>query len=87
MSKKKLEQGLGGLLASATPQEQEQPETKKQTYNYQTVCYNLHPDLVENIKRVAKYEGKESNEVVTDALRFYFAQWKPVPQEKPKLIL
>ena len=86
MSKKKkqVEQGLGGLLASATPQEQ---ETKKQAHNYVTVCYNIHPDLAENIKRVAKYEGKKANVVVSDALRFYFAQWKPVPQEKPKLIL
>lgn len=86
MSKKKLEQGLGELLASATPQEQEQEPTK-QTHNYETVCYNLHPDLVENIRRVAKYEGKRANIVVSDALRFYFAQWKPIPQEKPKLIL
>ena len=77
---------MDALLASATPQEQEQ-EPKRQTANYQTVCYNLHPDLVENIKRVAKYEGKKANVVVSDALRFYFAQWKPVPQEKPKLIL
>lgn len=75
---------MDGLLASAAPQEQEQ---QKQTYNYQTVCYNLHPDLVENIRRVAKYEGKKANVVVSDALRFYFAQWKPIPQEKPKLIL
>ena len=84
MSKKKLEQGLGGLLASTAPQEQ---EPAKQTYNYQTVCYNLHPDLVENIRRVAKYEGKRANIVVSDALRFYFAQWKPIPQEKPTLLL
>lgn len=86
MSKKKLEQGLGELLAAATPQEQDSQDGK-QTYNYQTVCYNLHPDLVDNIKKVAKYEGKRANEVVTDALRFYFAQWKPIPQEKPTLTL
>lgn len=85
MSKKKLEQGLDELLAAATPQEQ--PQDERQTYNYQTVCYNLHPDLVDNIKKVAKYEGKRANEVVTDALRFYFAQWKPIPQEKPTLAL
>lgn len=83
MSKKKLEQGVGALLASATPQEQ---ETEKQTHNYVTVCYNIHPDLAENIKRVAKYEGKRANVVVSDALRFYFEHWKPIPQEKPTLL-
>lgn len=84
MSKKKLEQGLGGLLASTAPQEQ---EPAKQTYNYQTVCYNLHPDLVENIKKVAQYEGKRANAVVSDALTYYFKHWKPVSQEPPTLII
>lgn len=86
MSKKKLEQGLTGLLATPTPQEPEQ-ETAPKGKKYETACWNLHPNDIENVKRIAKYEGKRVNAVVTEALRFYFRQWKPVPQEKPTLIL
>ena len=88
MSKKnKIEQGLNGLLATPTPQEQE-PETKQQAPGKtQAVCWNLSPDDIENVRRIAKYEGKRANAVVTDALRMYFKQWKPVQQEKPTLIL
>lgn len=86
MSKKKLEMGLSGLLATPTPQEQEPETPAKAPAKYETVCWNLHPNDIENVRRIAKYEGKRANAVVTDALRFYFAQWQPVPQEKPTLL-
>ena len=79
MSKKnKIEQGLNSLLATATPQEPEQEqETKQQApAKYKAVCWNLSPDDIENVRRIAKFEGKRANAVVTDALRFYFAQWQ-----------
>ena len=87
MSKKKLQQGFDGLLANpeqeqgATPQEQEQTTAK-----YQTICWNLPPNEIENVKRIAKYEGKRANAVVSDALRYYFKHWKPIPQETPTLL-
>lgn len=84
MSNKKLEQGLNGLLATPTPQEPKQ-ETK-QGKQYETVCWNLPPNDIENVKRIAKYEGKRINAVVSEALNFYFDNWKPVPQEKPTLL-
>lgn len=87
MSKKKLEMGLSGLLATPTPQEQAKAETQEKTpAKYESVCWNLHPNDIENVRRIAQYEGKRINAVVTDALRFYFANWKPVPQEKPTLL-
>lgn len=85
MSKKKLEQGLNGLLATPTPQEPEQ-ETAQQGKKYETACWNLHPNDIENVRRIAKYEGKRVNAVVTEALRMYFRQWKPIPQEAPELL-
>lgn len=89
MSKKKLEQGLNGLLATPTPQEQAPTEAQgtKNEPKTEPICWNLHPNDIENVRRIAKYEGKRANAVVTEALRFYFRQWKPVPQEKPTLIL
>ena len=87
MSKKKLEQGLSGLLATPTQQEQEQAATpEKAKVKYETVCWNLHPNDIENVRRIAKYEGRRVNSVVTEALRLYFSQWKPVPQEQPTLL-
>ena len=50
------------------------------------VCWNLNPKDVENVKKIARYEGKRDNEVVTEALRMYFNQWKPIPQEQPTLL-
>lgn len=87
MSKKKLEMGLSGLLATPTPQEQAKAEQQeKKPAKYENVCWNLHPNDIENVRRIAQYEGKRINAVVTDALRFYFANWKPVPQEEPTLL-
>lgn len=86
MSKKKLEQGLSGLLTTPTPQEQAQADTQEKEPKYKAVCWNLHPNDIENVSRIAKYEGKRANAVVTDALRYYFAHWKPVPQETPTLL-
>ena len=88
MSKKKLEMGLSGLLSTPTPQEHQAPtETQEQgRVKYETICWNLHPNDIENVRRKAKYEGKRANAVVTDALRYYFAHWKPVPQEEPTLL-
>ena len=87
MNKKKLEQGLNGLLAAPTPQEQAPDEVQEKTRKeYVAICWNLHPNDIENVRRIAKYEGKRSNAVVTDALRFYFANWKPVPQQAPELL-
>lgn len=82
--KNKVEQGLNGLLATPTPQEQA-PEA--QGAKTEPICWNLYPSDIENVRRIAKYEGKRANAVVTEALRFYFRQWKPIPQEKPTLIL
>ena len=89
MSKKKLEQGLTGLLATPTPQEQAPTEAQGEKNEPKTepICWNLYPSDIENVRRIAKYEGKRANAVVTEALRFYFRQWKPVPLEKPTLIL
>ena len=89
MSNKKLEQGLSSLLANpakeqpkaATPQEQEQATAK-----YQTVCYNLPPAMIENVKKIAKYDGKRANAVVMDALSQYFKRWKPEPKQAPNLL-
>lgn len=91
MSKKnQIEQGLNGLLATPTPQEQAPTEAQATTTTEQKtepICWNLYPSDIENVRRIAKYEGKRANAVVTEALRFYFKNWKPVPQEKPTLIL
>lgn len=83
MSKKELTQGLSGLL-SATQQDQPAPGRKRKVY--ESVCWNLHPNDVENVKKIAKYEGRKINDVVTEALRMYFKNWKPTPQEKPTLL-
>lgn len=83
MAKKaQIEQGLNALL---TPQDQEANDGKERI-KYETVCWNLHPNDVENVRRIAKYEGKRINAVVTEALHAYFKSWKPVPQEKPTLL-
>ena len=87
MSKKKLEQGLNGLLAATTPQEQAvTPQEQETDVKTKAVCWNLSPNDIENVHRIARYEGKRANAVVTDALRFYFANWKPVPQQAPELL-
>lgn len=90
MSKKsKVEQGLNGLLATPTPQEPQAPvevqETKSEPKT-EPICWNLYPNDIENVRRIAKYEGKRANAVVTDALRYYFKHWKPIPQETPTLL-
>lgn len=92
MSNRKLEQGLSSLLANpakeqpktATPkvQAQEQGSAKK----YETVCYNLPPAMIENVKQIAKYDGKRANAVVMDALSQYFKRWKPEPKQAPNLL-
>jgi hypothetical protein len=83
MANKKLEQGLNGLL-NPTQQEQEQTQTKKAKKVYETVCYNLHPDIIENVKYIAYYDRKKANEVVTEALTEYFDKWKPAKEVTPK---
>lgn len=86
MSKKKLEQGLTGLL---TPNPQEQagtPQEQGTDVKTKAVCWNLSPTDIDNVHKIARYEGKRANAVVTDALRFYFKNWKPVPQQAPELL-
>ena len=85
MNKKQLEQGLNGLL-NPTPQEQPTETPAKAKKVYKAVCYNLHPNDIENVCKIAKYEGKRVNEVVTDALHYYFENWEAIPQEKPNLL-
>ncbi len=93
MAKKKLEQGLTGLLSTPAPtasgEQMAAPEGQQEERNaseYKPICWNLHPNDIENVKRIAKYEGKRANAVVTDALHYYFKHWKPVPQETPTLL-
>lgn len=85
-NKTRIEQGLNGLLATTAQQEQENEQEQEKGRKTETICYNLDPDIIENVRRIAKYEGKRANAVVTEALRMYFAQWVPVPQEKPTLL-
>lgn len=52
----------------------------------ETVCYSLPSNLIENVRLVAKYEGKTQNKIVATALRQYFDNWNAIPQEIPTLI-
>lgn len=77
----RLNDFLAGVATPQTEPEREQTNGK----NYVVVSYSLHPDLVDNVKTVAVYEGKHANAVVADALRDYFAKWKPEPKKIPVL--
>ncbi len=83
MASRKVETGLVGLLnpTPAIPRKtaaltQEQPqEPEKSKGNYKTVCYSIPPAVAESIKRVAWYERKKINAVVTDSFVKYVEQW------------
>jgi hypothetical protein len=85
MASRKVETGLSGLLnptpaiprkaATAVPTQEQPQAPEKSKGNYKTVCYSIPPAVAENIKRVAWYERKKINAVVTDAFEKYVEQW------------
>ncbi len=86
MANKKAIEGLSGLLnptpaipsrkaaTAAAPQEQAQTPEKSKG-DYKTVCYSIPPAVAESIKRVAWYDRKKINAVVTEAFIKYVEQW------------
>lgn len=92
--------GLSGLLntppqapkpTTSTPQapvqDQEPPRGTMKAPRGTTVrvCYNLDKDLVVKVKKIAKYDRKNINEIYTEALQAYIDSWTPTPQEPPQL--
>lgn len=97
MAKKEMVMGgLSGLLTPTPtpaptpayveePAQELTPKGRKKTDKGKIVCYNLNSDLVEKIKKIAYYERKKINEVITEALEAHIANWVPKVEEPPKL--
>lgn len=51
---------------------------------YKAVCYNLHPDIIEQIKNIAYWDRRKANAVVTEALEQYIQTWTKNNQRKTR---
>ena len=86
--KKNLATNYGNLLNTNPTKAQEpvqETTTEKVTGNYKTVCYSIPPDTAEKIRKIAAWDRKKINAVVTEAFEQYAAKWKPTVEEPPKI--
>ena len=85
--KKSIDAKLGNLLNPTPAQEPtpvQAPATEKEKGNYKTVCYSIPPETAEKIRKIAAWDRKKINAVVTEAFEQYAAKWKPTVEEPPK---
>ncbi len=86
--KKNIANNFGELLnpnpAKAQGAESDaQPHRKKG--DYRTVCYSIPPKTAEKMRKIASWERKKINAVVTEAFEQYAARWVPSKSEPPTL--
>lgn len=90
--KKNLATNYGNLL-NTNPTKAQEPindtPTEKATItritgNYKTVCYSIPPETAEKIRKIAAWDRKKINAVVTEAFEQYAAKWKPTVEKPPK---
>ena len=85
--KKNIDTKLGNLL-NPTPAQAQAPiqdtATDKAKGNYKTVCYSIPPETADKIRKIATWDRKKINAVVTEAFEQYAAKWKPSVEEPPK---
>ena len=85
--KKNIDAKLGNLL-NPTPTQAPAPvqdtETETTKGNYKTVCYSIPPETAEKIRKIAAWDRRKINAVVTEAFEQYAAKWKPSVEEPPK---
>ncbi len=84
--KKNITTGFDSLL-NPTPKEQvtvQETATDKVKGNYKSVCYSIPPETAEKIRKIAAWDRKKINAVVTEAFEQYAAKWKPTVEEPPK---
>lgn len=85
--KKNIETKFDALL-NLNPAQEPTPvqdaATEKEKGNYKTVCYSIPPETAEKIRKIAAWDRKKINAVVTEAFEQYAAQWKPIVEEPPK---
>ena len=85
--KKAINDSLGGLINPNPTKVQapaQGPVQEKIKGNYKTVCYSIPPETAEKIRKIAAWDRRKLNAVVTEALEAYAAKWKPVISEPPK---
>jgi len=85
--KKNITVGFDNLLNPNTTKAQEPAQgtdTGKEKGNYKTVCYSIPPETAEKIRKIAAWDRKKINAVVTEAFEQYAAKWKPTVEEPPK---
>lgn len=86
--KKNITTGFDNLLNPNTgkaPAPEQAPTTEKVKGNYKTVCYSIPPETAEKIRKIADWDRRKINAVVTEAFEQYAAQWKPIVAKPPKL--
>lgn len=81
--KKNIVEGFDSLL-KPTNKEQEPTTDNHGKGNYKTVCYSIPPETAEKIRKIADWDRKKINAVVTEAFEQYAARWKPTVAEPPK---
>ena len=84
--KKTITTGYDKLLKPTPAQDTatEDAATGKEKGNYKTVCYSIPPDTAEKIRKIAAWDRRKINAVVTEAFEQYAAKWKPTVEEPPK---
>ncbi len=90
--KKNLATNYGTLLNTNPAKKQdnvqdtpiERANITRITGNYKTVCYSIPPETAEKIRKIAAWDRKKINAVVTEAFEQYAAKWKPTVEEPPK---
>ena len=85
--KKNITTGFDNLLNPNPTKAQEtvqEPATEKVKGNYKTVCYSIPPETADKIRKIAEWDRRKINAVVTEAFEQYAASWKPVVSKPPK---
>ena len=77
-----------GSLLNPTPTKaqanEQEPATEKVKGDYKTVCYSIPPATADKIRKIAAWDRKRINAVVTEAFEQYAANWKPAVAKPPK---
>lgn len=85
--KKNITTGFDNLL-NPNPTKAQEPvqgaTTEKVKGNYKTVCYSIPPETADKIRKIADWDRRKINAVVTEAFEQYAANWKPVVAKPPK---
>ena len=86
--KKNITTGFDNLL-NPNPTKAQAPiqdtAPAKDKANYKTVCYSIPPETADKIRKIAAWDRKKINAVVTEAFEQYAAKWKPTVEEPPKI--